>query len=333
MVKPMGIVLQTSVFPVVDALAPLASSDHGVATLDMGELQRDLETLASEALSAQMAGLSLAAAVHDERFPALREFHRDLRDTLFVEVPRDMAGWVQQLQQPDSQATRGVSGFYDRLFEHAYSPDAASPLFRPGGDDPAALSSALARLLLFEAVRLRLLVAAWSSHEYESLGGEETDIDAIACAETEALLSEPSLDDPHVRPLPVMMASASIALARDAADRADLLRGVGEDERERLRMRARLRAALRELRLPEAVLLENALASLTGDHRVELTELQADRPVALEGLSRQAMDQRISRGRRALAKARRYWPSRRKPALYDMIRERSSADPATADPK
>lgn len=320
--------LQTSVFPVVDALAPLASKvatkDQDAITLDLSELQRDLELLAEQALDARIEGLSLAAAVHDPRFPALREFHRDLRDALFLEVPREIEGWVDRLREPTSAATAGVAGFYDRLFEHAYSPDAHAQLFEHHSDDPAALSAALARLLLFEAVRLRLLVAAWSSHEYEALGGEETDIDAIACAETEVLLSEPALDDPHVRPLPVLVASASIALARDAAERADLLRGVGEDERERLRTRARLRAALRELRLPEAVLLENALANLTGDRRVELPELQADRPLALEGLSRQAMDQRISRGRRALAKEKRYWPGRRKPSLYDLMRDGES---------
>lgn len=85
-------------------------------------------------------------------------------------------------------------------------------------------------------------------------------------------------------------------------------------------MRARLRAALRELRLPEAVLLENALASLLGEERRELTELQADRPVALAGMTRQAMDQRVSRGRRALTRARTGWPERRRPALFDLLR-------------
>ncbi|HRI07267.1 MAG TPA: hypothetical protein PKW35_05585, partial [Nannocystaceae bacterium] len=62
------------------------------------------------------------------------------------------------------------------------------------------------------------------------------------------------------------------------------------------------------------------LAALLGEERRELTDLQAERPVALDGLSRQAMDQRVSRGRRALARARQGWPSRRRPALFDLLR-------------
>jgi hypothetical protein len=137
------------------------------------------------------------------------------------------------------------------------------------------------------------------------------------------MLGDPALADPSVRPLAVMVASASVALAHEAAERADALRIVGEDQREKLRVRAKLRAALRELRLPEAVLLENALASLTGEDRVELTELQAERPVALEGLSRQAMDQRVSRGRRALTRGPDHWPSRRRASVYDLLKDRT----------
>ena len=148
----------------------------------------------------------------------------------------------------------------------------------------------------------------------------KSDVDAIAYEELHALIHRPELAEPGVRPLTVILAAANVALARDAAERADELRLAGEDLREELHMRARLRAALRELRLPEAVLLENALAALLGEERRELTDLQAERPVALDGLSRQAMDQRVSRGRRALARARQGWPSRRRPALFDLLR-------------
>jgi hypothetical protein len=91
---------------------------------------------------------------------------------------------------------------------------------------------------------------------------------------------------------------------------------------EQLSTRARLRGALRELRLPEAVLLENALSNLLGEERVELAELQEAHPLALEGLSRQAMDQRVSRSRRQLGGGPQHWPRRRRPALFDLLRER-----------
>jgi hypothetical protein len=193
--------------------------------------------------------------------------------------------------------------------------------FARGSDDDrrSALQAALAELLVFEAIRLRLFVTAFRGEEFEVVGGEESDIDAIAYAEVATLLHHPDLADPEVRPLTVLLASASVSLARDAQSRAEELRDTGEDTREELRMRARLRAALRELRLPEAVLLENALAALLGEERRELADLQAERPLALDGMTRQAMDQRVSRGRRALAHPRSTWPRRRRPALFDLL--------------
>lgn len=314
------------------------------ATVDLGELREDLEAVAIEALDARMRGVSLAEAVVDPRFPHLSEFHRGLRDAMLVEIPKELQPWVAavggdqvqaQLEQGKSKKPRPVdagepgsdamlgrlSKLHENLFAHAYGADPAN-----AGDGPEQLQAALAELLLFQSVRLQLLVTAWSSTDFEALGGDERAVDEIAWTEVEAMLHQPELAATDVRALPVMIAAGSLALARDAADRAEALRRVAEDRRETLRMRARLRAALRELRLPESVLLENALAGLLGEERLELLELQAQRPVALDGLSRQAMDQRVSRGRRALTDSPEKWPSRRKPALFDLLRAESSPD-------
>ncbi|PRP93038.1 hypothetical protein ENSA5_45990 [Enhygromyxa salina] len=323
---------------VVRALPTQDGVDLGPG-VDLAELKDELEQVAIEALDARMRGVSLDAAVHDERFPQLVEFHEGLRDALLVEIPRELQPWVAaiggeaiegrlpQAAKPKSarktaelraasEAVAGrLSNLHTDLFARAFGADPAS-----AGDGPEQLQAALSELLLFEAVRLHLLVAAWSSTDFESLGGDERAVDEIAWIEVEAMLLEPALVDEDIRALPVMVAAGSVALARDAADRAEALRMVAEDKRETLRMRARLRAALRELRLPESVLLENALAGLLGEDRVELMDLQAGRPVALDGLSRQAMDQRVSRGRRALTQGPDNWPSRRRPALFDLLR-------------
>jgi hypothetical protein len=316
-------------------------ADHGV---DLGEIQDDLEQVAIEALDARMRGVSLDDAVRDPRFPRLVEFHDGLRDALLVEIPRELQPWIAaiggetveralpqarprkadlsshpgaraDLQNSAQTISARLSNLQIDLFAHAFGADPAS-----AGDGPEQLKAALSEMLLFEAVRLQLLVTMWSSTDFESLGGDEQAIDTIAWAEVEALLLEPALAEDDVRPLPVMVAAGSVALARDAADRAEALRLVAEDQRETLRMRARLRAALRELRLTEGVLLENALAGLLGEERVELLELQASRPLALDGLTRQAMDQRVSRGRRALTQGHDKWPNRRSPALFDLLR-------------
>jgi hypothetical protein len=337
---------------VVRALPNTSETEPG-AGVDLPELRDELEQVAIEALDARMRGVTPDAAVYDERFPHLVEFHTGLRDALLVEIPRELQPWVAaiggetvedklpaakpksarkaQAVAAQTQAVVGrLSSLHKDLFARAFGADPAS-----AGDGPDQLQAALAELLLFESVRLQLLVVVWSSTEFESLGGDEQAIDEIAWAEVEAMLLEPELAHGDVRPLPVMVAAGSIALARDAAGRAEALRMVNEDKRETLRMRARLRAALRELRLPESVLLENALAGLLGEDRVELMDLQASRPVALDGLSRQAMDQRVSRGRRALTDGPENWPSRRKPALFDLLRRGAASapdDPNDADP-
>jgi hypothetical protein len=286
---------------------------HGAtsAEVDLRALQGELDRVAAEALMALEEGSPLGEAVHDPRFPALRQFHQDLRDALFLEIPASLRPWVESLNA-GSRSAGALGDVLTTLARHD-STDAAEP-------SNADLQRALARLLVYESVRLRLLVAAWRSEEFERLGGEESDVDEIAWEEVEALLADPAIDDASVRPLQVMFAAASVSLARDAADRVGALRRSSEELREQLSMRARLRAALRELRLPESVLLENALSALLGEQRVELPQLQAQRRVALEGLTRQAMDQRVSRGRRALTRSTHDWPRRRHPALFDLLR-------------
>jgi hypothetical protein len=297
--------MQRSVAQTVSEAVPVVAG-----TIDLTDLQGELELVAAQAEAAQAEGLRWDVAVRDARYGALARLHRDLRDAMFVELPDPLRVWVEgQTAAPDSVA----AGFGDRLAGLARAP-------AHDDDGASALQRALAELLVFEAVRLRLLVAAWHSGDYERLGGDEDDVDAIAAEEIDRLLGHPALESEDVRPLTLLSAAATVSLARDAGERAGELRMSGEDLREELSMRARLRAALRELRLPESILLANALAALLGETRQELPDLQADHALALEGMSRQAMDQRVSRGRRALTKGDDAWPRRRAPALYDLLR-------------
>lgn len=297
--------------PVTEAVSNALPVPLGQEMVDMGEVQAELERVAEEARQALDQDLPLSAAVADPQFPALVRFHQDLRDSLFVELPGELAGWVEQ--GVAQAGPNGALGFVDALAGLARQAG-------PAHDPAAPLQRALAELLVFEALRLRLLLAVWRSEDFERLGGEESDIDEIAWEEVAILLDDPALSDGRVRPGALMYAAAQVSVAREAAERADALRRSSDDVRERLLMRARLRAALRELRLPESVLLGNALSTLLDEPRLELPELQEARPVALSGLSRQAMDQRVSRGRRALAQPREGWPRRRNAALFDLLR-------------
>jgi hypothetical protein len=298
---------------VIEALpAPMAGQE---VALDVTDLQHDLDVVACDVADAIDRGLNLAEAVRSPDFPRLVAFHQALRDALLVEIPDELGPLLATHAHAPSGAPAENTPLIDlqRIFvSHAQA--------APGEHPSQRLHAALAEFLLFQAVRLRLLITAWSSDDFESLGGEEQDIDDIACEEVAEMLTHPSLAEPGVRPLVVMLAGASLSLSQDVHQRAEALRLVGDEEREHMRMRARLRSALRELRLAESVLLENALASLLGNERLELGDLQAARPLALEGMSRQAMDQRVSRGRKALTRSREHWPARRKPALFDLLR-------------
>lgn len=329
-----------SVADVVSEALPVHADGAVGAELDLTELHRELEGVAREALEARSEGLGLDRAVTDPRFPTLVQLHRDLRDAMFVEIPDELRGWVDGLAHPEgadpmTQASRDLGA----TLAHLARPSSRTSIEARASDgddgtrmaaqspahDGPALQVALAEVLLFEAVRLRLLATMWMSEDFERLGGEESDIDAIAWAEVEAMLRDPEVAHPDVRPLHLMVASASVSLAREAADRVFVLQQTSAEVREQLGMRARLRSALRELRLAESVLLENALSALLGTDRMELPDLQKSHPVALEGLSRQAMDQRVSRGRRALLRSQEAWPRRREPALFDLLRSRDDA--------
>ncbi|MCX4245470.1 hypothetical protein [Paraliomyxa miuraensis] len=296
--------------------------DRELADLDLGELRAELEHVAEQARAALDEGIPLSAAVADPRFDALVRFHQDLRDALFVELPRELAGWIERgVANAEPAASDGALGFVDALAHLAREAGTRGADARSAGHDPQArLQRALAELLVFEALRLRLLLVVWQSEDFERFGGEESDVDAIAWEEVALLLDDPALCDTRVRPGVLMMAAAQVSMARESAERAQALRRSGEEVRERLHMRARLRAALRELRLPESVLLENALSTLLDEPRLELPELQQAHPLALQGMSRQAMDQRVSRGRRALTRSPDHWPRRRQAALFDLLR-------------
>ena len=292
-----------SVTEVVSTALPVPTTG-----VDLTELATELEQAAIEAQLARAEGLPWDRAVHDPRLPALARLHQDLRDALFVELPDPIRGWVQTQVAPGPST---AASFADRLARLAsvHAPE----------DEPADAQTALAEFLVFEAVRLRLLIAAWHSGDFERLGGEEEDIDAIAAEEVEALVGIDALADDRIRPMQLLFASAHVSLAREAAERAEGLSRCGDDVRERVQMRARLRDALRQLRLPESVLLTNALSSLLDTPREELPDLQTRHGLALAGMSRQAMDQRVSRGRRALTQGPGAWPRRKRPALYDLM--------------
>ncbi len=281
----------------------------GIDDLERRAFETELGALADQLRAAALAGSSLPEAVTDHAsYPALAAMHTALRDAMLLEVPSDILPLVTSADPAGSGPA--LDAMARTLARRRRAPT----------DD-----ALLAHFFVFEAARLRLLVAAWADPVFETLGGTEADLDRVADAAVRLLEGEAALAAADVRPMVLVHAAASMLFARWIADQAEALRHAGEDLREELRMQARLKSALRSLRLPESVLLENALADLLGEDRDDLSSLQRKHALALSELSRQAMDQRVSRTRRALANDPNRWPRRRSPALFDILRAAMAA--------
>ncbi|MCA9712511.1 MAG: hypothetical protein KDK70_42170, partial [Myxococcales bacterium] len=124
--------------------------------VDRAALLAELEQVARQARQALDEGIPLCDAVLDPRFDALVSFHQDLRDSLFVELPRELRGWVEQSVADAGPHGELALGFVDALTELAREAG-------PANDPAAPLQRALAELLVFEGLRLRLLLMVWSS--------------------------------------------------------------------------------------------------------------------------------------------------------------------------
>ncbi|RMG97218.1 MAG: hypothetical protein D6705_09285 [Deltaproteobacteria bacterium] len=283
----------------------------GIDEAEVRAFADELDDLARELVALSRRGGSLAqAAVDDATYPTVATMHTALRDAMLLEVPSDLLPLVS------GASTAGTGPAVDAMARSLAT-----------SDSPHAPPRLLARFFVYEAIRLRLLVAAWAAPAFDMVGGTEADIDAMAERALELLEGEAALGADDVRPLLLFHAAAAMLFARYMSDRAEALRHVGEDLREELRMQARLKTALRSLRLPESVLLENALADLLGQTRRDLSTLKRRHALALSDLSRQAMDQRVSRSRRALRADPARWPTRRSPALFDILRRTLAGPP------
>jgi hypothetical protein len=284
----------------------------GVPGLERGveQLQAALVRLWVEALDAAAKGRGLTDAAEDEAtFPALHRLHIAVHDILTMSLPAELLGWAKAfLARPDT-------GFFDDL-QRGLGRLAA-------GDGPA---RALGRVLLYEAVRLNLIIAEHlSGSSIASVGGQARDVDLIAEAEVarwiEHAQAEPSGDE---RPLELLVAAGLQDLSRHIAELKDVVRRVDEDLVSAFRLRAELELKLRQMDAADAVLIRNAFAPALDEQRREVEALRDQHAMVLGERSRDAIDQQVSRLKRRIAGED--WPERRRKAIIDLIAEAEEAD-------
>src|SRR5690606_38103829 len=139
------------------------------------ELRDELALISQQVVDAKLRGLSLPEALRLPEYPELGALHRDLRDSLLAELPRELEGWARKILRSSEAERAPVGQLQESLYQRAV---AADPDGAEHGDNER--QAALAELLLFESVRLRLLAAVWSNEDFEALGVDEAEIDEVA---------------------------------------------------------------------------------------------------------------------------------------------------------
>jgi hypothetical protein len=249
------------------------------------EIEAELLKLAFDAHRASEAGIGLGAAARDAaRFPSLQRLHAGVDDALRLTVSAELEVWLDDLR-------RGAEELGAMRDDLARLAGAGAPIER-----------ALARFLLFEAVRANLLVAVWASGRgFDAVGGAPEDLDAIAEAEVARLVAQGPTVEPEERSFRVLLAAAMIELTRHAELLREAVARSQDDTVASLAEKAAIEERLRELDPVDAVLVRNELARYLGEERRTLEELAVLHPVLLGGHKRDALDQRISRFRKRAA--------------------------------
>jgi hypothetical protein len=249
------------------------------------EIEAELLRLAFEAHRAVEQGVGFGAAARDaEGFPSLQRLHAGVEDALRMTVSPELQVWLDDLR-------RGAEELGAMRDDLARLASAGAPIER-----------ALARFLLFEAVRSNLLVAVWPPGSgFQAVGGEPEDLDAIAESEVDLLVGRGAAVAAEERSFRVLLAAAMIELTRHAELLREAVARSQDETVASLAEKSAIESRLRELDPVDAVLVRNELARYLGEERVTLEELMVLHPVLLGGHKRDALDQRISRFRRRVA--------------------------------
>lgn len=279
----------------------------------LDEMYAQLLRVGLDAYHARQAGIPFHVAATDgETYPHLRRFHLGATDLLQMPLPAELVPWLERLMRsPVPPVAAELQNLIARL---AINP--ATP----------ALERAFVEFLLYQGARLNLVIAAWrNEREVVSAGIRMADIDRIAGEELAWLLQHAADLGPEERPLHVLVAMGMERLTRDVQELLRELRAITNEVAHAQKIRAifeaKVEAYLRDMNLTDAVLVRNRVAPELGEQRLPLEILRAERPLALEGMSRAAMDQRVKRLVGHLGDTRGL-PARRDTALIDLIEDR-----------
>lgn len=267
-------------------------------------LEAEVERVALDAYSAQRRGLALSEAATDfVNYPQLARLHAAVDDILTMSLPPRLVEWVLSLLSMPEPPT--VDGMRTAIVAAAADPRHPH-------------RQALARFVLFEGVRLNLVLAArWCPHETLGVGVEMGDLDRIAEARISEWLAEGPEVPNDVRPFHVIVSAAIQALSAHAEELRAGLANLQRDFLLAAQRRAAIAEVLSEMDVRDALLIRNEVAPSLDEQRLTVAHLQDRHGLVLGHVSRNALDQRLKRARVKSRDALR----RRRVALLDLLRE------------
>lgn len=285
---------------------PAAEIDAGLEQVRYGVARLALEMGHAESL-----GLPMGDVVRDEeRFPTVRKFHLGVGDFLRLELPQELVALARRmLSAPEPEQFEPIRLSLARA---ACTANTNTP------------ERALARLLLFEAVRMNLLVATW--HDRPDLIRVGLDDDALDDAAEQQLLILVENDDvlhgpEPIRPLHVLVAAGLDRLNKWATQARTELSWVADHVRHELERRARLEEALVDVSGEDALLIKNYFGPAWGEQRLSIERLASYHPLVLGGKKRNTLDQRLKRRLASLSSDARSLPRKKNPTMIDLFSE------------
>lgn len=302
-------------FTIIDTLVQPLLTAFQTLGLDEAEVQRGVEAiklgamqLALELAQAETIGVPMADAVRDaDNYPHLVQAHNSILDVLTLELPKEFTPFLQCVAAmpnppPLDEMTRDLA----RVGATAQGPQRA-----------------LARFILFEGVRLQLLVTMWrQTPDLHRLGIDDYSWDRQASDNLDVLLAHPQdLEGPDpIRPLEVVLTATLTDLLKYVGEAERALGQIEADVRARYARRAMVEEALLDANARDAVLIRNCLARAWGAQRLDIGRVMKQHPLPFDGTKRNAIDQHVSRRQLAMIEdGLAVIPVRRKPALIDLI--------------
>lgn len=274
--------------------------DEVIADFDLGQIDGASETMRAglEQLQVELLRIGLdgvvaskkrvrvaKAAVDFDNYHYLSLFHAAIDDLLHMTLSQEHSRWAEQL----------MASFPPELF------DAMTTLLveRAAHDDDGTKRS-MWRILLFESIRIYLVVSYHHDPGLAHVGVDTEDLSVIAEDQMDRWLAAEPAVPRDVRPFRVIIAAALRALKHRYDEVLYVWAELQRECRERLDRRARLDAHLAHMDARDALLIRNYFAESIGERPLTLEVLRKRHPLIFEHGNRNADDKRLSRARTLL---------------------------------